>query len=131
MNSRSAAFQAEGSGTAASRAWSTEAFQLSPKNASRQIYRMSNHAETRAKQRGVKRSSLHSLMDCANFEVPVGGGCIAIRLAREQHFDPDLRGAIDHIKDVTLIVDECTGAVVTVLHDHGTAKGRIYRKAAR
>jgi hypothetical protein len=32
---------------------------------------------------------------------------------------------------VTLIVDECTGTVVTILRDHGTAKGRIYRKGAR
>jgi hypothetical protein len=38
---------------------------------------------------------------------------------------------MDRIKKVILIVDECTGAVVTVLHDHSTARARIYRKGAR
>lgn len=96
---------------------------------------MSNHAEIRAKQRGVRKTSVRTLIDLADFEVPVGGGCVAIRLARAQYFDSDvcqdLRGAMDRIKNVTLIVDECTGTVVTVLHDHGTAKGRIYRKGTR
>lgn len=96
---------------------------------------MSNHAETRAKQRGVGKATVSTLIDLADFEVPVGGGCVAIRLSRQQYFDSDVcqdfRGALDRIKNVTLIVDECTGTVVTVLHDHGTAKGRIYRKGAR
>jgi hypothetical protein len=96
---------------------------------------MSNHAEIRAKQRGVRSKSVRTLIDLANFEVPVGGGCIAIRLAREQYRESDicqdLRGDMDRIKNVILIVDDCTGAVVTVLHDHGTANGRIYRKGAR
>jgi hypothetical protein len=38
---------------------------------------------------------------------------------------------MDRIKNVTLIVDECTGTVVTVLHDYGTARARIYRKGTR
>ena len=96
---------------------------------------MSNHAEIRAKQRGVRKASVRKLMEWADFEVPVGGGCVAIRLGREQYFDPDVRrdlqGAMDRIKNVTLIVDECTGTVVTILHDHGTARGRIYRKGIR
>jgi hypothetical protein len=96
---------------------------------------MSNHAETRAKQRGVGRKTVRTLIDLADFEVPVGGGCVAIRLARAQYSDADvcrdLRGAMDRIKKVILIVDECTGAVVTVLHDHGTARARIYRKGTR
>jgi hypothetical protein len=35
---------------------------------------------------------------------------------------------MDRIKNATLIVDECTGGVV---HDHGTAKGRVYKKGLR
>lgn len=135
MNSRSAAAQASGSSAATSRAGISEIFQLAPKEVSRRFCRMSNHAEIRAKQRGVRKTSVRTLIDLADFEVPVGGGCVAIRLARAQYFDSDvcqdLRGAMDRIKNVTLIVDECTGTVVTVLHDHGTAKGRIYRKGTR
>jgi hypothetical protein len=111
------------------------AFQSSTNEWKRQNCRMSNHAETRAKQRGIGKASVRKLMDWADFEVPVGGGCVAIRLGREQYFDSDVRrelqGVMDRIKNVTLIVDECTGTVVTVLHDHGTAKGRIYRKGIR
>ena len=132
MNSRSAPLQARGSSAAASRAGATEVFQLALKEGARRNCRMSNHAETRAKQRGIRKTSVHILIDWADLEVPVGGGCVAIRLARAQYFDSDvcqdLRGAMDRIKNVILIVDECTGTVVTVLHDHGTAKGRIYRK---
>ncbi len=42
---------------------------------------MSNHAETRGKQRGIRKTSVLTLIDWADFEVPVGGGCVAIKLA--------------------------------------------------
>lgn len=133
MNSCSAAFQGGDSRADHSIGWA--AFQSSANEGKRQNCRMSNHAETRAKQRGVRKTSVRKLMEWADFEVPVGGGCVAIRLGREQYFGSDVRqdlqGAMDRIKNVTLIVDECTGTVVTVLHDHGSAKGRIYRKGIR
>lgn len=135
MSSRAATTQAKGASAAAARAWPTELFQSLPSDGPQRNCRMSNHAETRAKQRGVGKNTVRALIDLADFEVPVGGGCVAIRLARSQYISSDvrqdLRGAMDRIKNVTLIVDECTGTVVTVLHDHGTAKGRIYRKGAR
>ena len=90
MNSRSAAAQASGSSAATSRAGISEIFQLSPKEVSRRFCRMSNHAEIRAKQRGVRKTSVRTLIDLADFEVPVGGGCVAIRLARAQYFDSDV-----------------------------------------
>ncbi len=135
MNSRSAVPQARGSSAAVSRAGATEVVQLALKEGARRNCRMSNHAEIRAKQRGVGKTSVRTLIDWADFEVPVGGGCVAIRLARAQYFNSDvcqdLRVAMDRIKNATLIVDECTGSVVTDLHDHGTAKGRVYKKGLR
>lgn len=113
----------------------SEIFQLAPREVPWRCCRMTNRSETGAKQLGVRKTSARTLIDLAEFEVPVGGGCVAIRLARAQYFDTgvckDLRGAMDQIKNVTLIVDECTGTVAIVLHDLGTAKGRIYSKGAR
>ena len=135
MNSRSAVSLAPGRGSRASRPWVADYFQSSPTEEIRRPPIISNHAATRAKQRGIKNESVHTLIDWADFEVPVGAGCIAVRLARAQYFDSEvhknLRGGFDSIKNVVLIVDECTGDVVTILHDYGTAKGRIYRKGTR
>ena len=135
MNSRLAVSLAPGRSSRVSRPWVADYFQSSPPDELRRLPITSNHAATRAKQRGIKNESVHALIDWADFEVPVGAGCIAVRLARAQYFDSDvrqnLRGAMDSIKNVVLIVDECTGDVVTILHDHGTAKGRIYRKGLR
>lgn len=63
---------------------------------------MSNHAETRAKQHGVRKASVRKLMEWADFEVPVGGGCVAIRLGREKCVNSDVRldlqGAMDRLR---------------------------------
>jgi hypothetical protein len=44
---------------------------------------LSRHASLRASQRGVTNGMLQALIDNADYEAAVGGGCIVLRLSRQ------------------------------------------------
>lgn len=94
---------------------------------------LSRHAMVRANQRGVTHDVLDALISHADFEAPCGGGCTVLRLTRDRLLDRDLRASLgpnfDRLKDLAVVVADDTGEVVTVLHDHGRADGRRYRRA--
>ena len=68
----------------------------------------------------------------ADMESPVGGGCTAVRLSRARLQDRDLRVLLganaDRLRSMAVVMADGTGEVVTVLHDHGGASGRRYRR---
>lgn len=93
---------------------------------------LTRHAETRASQRGVPRDVIEAILDHADMDVPVGGGCTALRLSKRRLKDAALRrrlGArLDRLSGIAVICADDTGDIVTVLHDHGGAGGRRYRR---
>lgn len=93
---------------------------------------LSQHAEVRANQRGIAGWVIDSVLEHADMETPVGSGCVALRLSRDRIRDARLRrelGArLERLGGVTVICAEDDGSVVTVLHDHGGASGRRYRR---
>ena len=93
---------------------------------------LSRHASVRANQRGVTHAMLDALIAHADLEAPVGGGCTVLRFSRERLMDRDLRASLgataDRLGSLAVILADGTGDVVTVLHDHGGADGRRYRR---
>jgi hypothetical protein len=96
--------------------------------------RLSHHAAVRANQRGVTRATLDAVIVYADVELPARDGCTILRFSRERLADRDLRATLgplaDRVGSLALVVAGDTGQVVTVLHDHGHAHGRHYRRAA-
>lgn len=93
---------------------------------------LSRHAIVRANQRGVPHALLQNLIDHADVETPVGGGCIALSISRSRLQEEDTRrsfgSAIDRVAGLAVICSGDDGAVVTILHERGPV-GRRYRAA--
>lgn len=93
---------------------------------------LSQHASVRAKQRGVPHVLIEALLVHADIDLPVGSGCTAFRLSRRRLQDRELRrqlgSTLDRLAGLALVCADETGEVVTVLHDHGGAEGRRYRR---
>jgi hypothetical protein len=93
---------------------------------------LSRHAAIRANQRGVPHALLQNLIDHADVETPVGGGCFALSISRSRLQEEDIRlsfgSAIDRVAGLAVICDGDYGAVVTILHARGPV-GRRYRAA--
>jgi hypothetical protein len=51
---------------------------------------LSTHAAMRTQQRGVPHRLIDALMNYADFEAPVGGGCTVLRMTRDRLDDADL-----------------------------------------
>lgn len=98
------------------------------------VIQLSRHATARLRQRGVSEALIEALMEHADVEVHVGGGCTALRCSRGQLADPNVRLAVgpdcDRLGSLALVFSSLTGEVVTVLHDRGGPQGRRYRRAA-
>lgn len=94
---------------------------------------LSHHASVRANQRGIPHALLQTLIEQADVETPVGGGCYALRVSRRRLQDIDVRlsfgGLVDRVPKLAVICSGDDGSIVTVLHDHG-AVGRRYRGRA-
>lgn len=94
---------------------------------------LTRHATIRAQQRGVPYEVLDALILHADMEAPVGSGCTVLRFSRERLRDRDLRASLgataDRLGSLAVVLCDDTGDVVTVLHDHGGAEGRRYRRA--
>ncbi|MCC6920724.1 MAG: hypothetical protein IT548_16120 [Alphaproteobacteria bacterium] len=92
---------------------------------------MSRHAMVRARQRGIGEERLEAFLALADLDAPVGGGCIALRISRRLKRDRRIREAfgpmLDLIADLALVMAG-DGSIVTVMHDHGQASGRRYRR---
>lgn len=95
-------------------------------------FTLSNHAKLRANQRGITHQMISDLIAFADVEAPVGGGCTVLRVSRDRLKDRALKGELmsnpDKLGSVALIWSEESAEVVTLLVDHGGAKGRRYRK---
>jgi hypothetical protein len=76
---------------------------------------------------------IDGLLTCADLEAPVGGGCTVLRVSRERLRDKTLKGQIstrpEKLSHLAVVWSEDSAEVVTLLIDHGGAKGRRYRGA--
>lgn len=92
-------------------------------------FSLSRHAEVRLGQRGVTAAMLGALIEHADIESPVGGGCYALALSRRARAGTDLRAALgdatERLADLSVVVSE-DGTVVTVLHRLRSRAGRRY-----
>jgi hypothetical protein len=95
-------------------------------------FSFTRHATIRARQRGIGSDRLDAFLSLADTEAPVGSGCVALSISRRLKRDRDIRAAfgpmLDRIADLALVMAE-DGSVVTVMHDHGHAAARRYRRA--
>ncbi|MGH7020861.1 MAG: hypothetical protein ACREEY_13315 [Brevundimonas sp.] len=93
---------------------------------------LTRHAEARANQRGVQQDVIEAILHHADVDVPVGGGCSALRLSKRRLKDAALRkrlgSQLDRLAGIAVVCSDETGEIVTVLHDHGGADGRRYRR---
>jgi hypothetical protein len=96
-------------------------------------FSMSKHACTRANQRGITHQMISDLIAFADVERPAGDGCTVLRVSRRGLEDRDLRKQLacnpDKLASLALVWNGESCEVVTVLVDHGGAKGRRYRRA--
>lgn len=93
---------------------------------------LTEHASIRANQRGVPHGVIAHLLDHADVETRVGGGCVALSLSRRRLADRDVRksigGDVDRLRNLAVVCNPQDGAIITVLHQHG-AKARRYHRA--
>jgi hypothetical protein len=88
------------------------------------------HGRKRLRQRGMPDAQLHALLDLADRDVPVGGGCRALSVsgrcagqARAEGASPALLERLQ--RRIVVLADD--GRVVTVLHADGR-RARHYRR---
>lgn len=93
---------------------------------------LSQHARLRANQRGVTHQMISDLIAYADVEAPVGGGCTVLRVSRERLKDAGVRSGLssnpDKLASLALVWSDEAAEVVTLLLDHGGARGRRYRR---
>jgi hypothetical protein len=93
---------------------------------------LTRHATIRAQQRGVTHDVLDALIRHADVESPVGRNCTVLRFSRQRLMDRDLRASlgatVERLASLAVVLSDSTGDIVTVLHDHGGAAGRRYRR---
>ena len=96
-------------------------------------FSMTCHAAIRANQRGITHQMIADLLAYADVEAPVGGGCTVLRVSRRRLQDGDIRADLssnpDKLASLALVWSDDSAEVVTVMVDHGGAKGRRYRRA--
>jgi hypothetical protein len=83
---------------------------------------LSKHAQTRCQQRGIPKHVVKLLIDHADIERPVGGGCSMLRVSRRQ------ASAIktDKLARFALIWSNTQQQVVSVFPVHSSGAGRRY-----
>ena len=88
------------------------------------------HGRRRARQRGAPDAVLDALLDLADRDVPVGGGCRALSLSTPRAAQARAEGTapalLERLRGRVLVLAE-DGRVVTVLHAHGR-RARHYRR---
>lgn len=92
---------------------------------------LTQHASHRANQRGVPHGVIVHLLNHADVETGVGGGCVALSLSRRTLVDRDVKRSVgrdlDRLRNLTVVCDPEDGAIITVLHEHGTRARRYHR----
>ncbi len=92
---------------------------------------ISNHANTRIRQRGIRQELIEALFSHGDTEASVGGGCTVVRLSRRGLRDGGLRETLgplaDRLPSLAMIIADDTGEIVTVMHDWGHSRGSRYR----
>ena len=92
---------------------------------------LTQHASMRANQRGVPHGLIVHLLDHADVETQIGGGCVALSLSRRRLADRDVRKSIgcdvDRLRKLAVVFDPTDGAIITVLHEHGAGARRYHR----
>jgi hypothetical protein len=95
-------------------------------------FALSTHAAMRAQQRGLPHHLIEALMNYADFEAPVGGGCTVLRMTRDRLEDPDLADRLgaerERLRGLSIVWSERTGEIVTVLRPRRGPVGRRYRR---
>lgn len=93
---------------------------------------LTQHASRRANQRGVPHDVIAHLLNHADVETRVGGGCVALSLSRRRLADRDVKRSVgrdlDRLRNLAVVCDAQDGAIITVLHEHG-ARARRYHRA--
>lgn len=93
-------------------------------------YTLSKHATRRIQQRGIRPAILAAFMAHANHDAPAGGGCIVVRMNSRQWHDPEIRQHRERFRGLSVIFNEGTSEIVTVLRARRGPAGRRYRKGA-
>ena len=74
---------------------------------------------------------IEDLLAHADVEAPVGGGCAVLRVSKERLRDRTLKAQVatrpEKLASLALVWSDEAAEVVTLLVDHGGAKGRRYR----
>ena len=95
-------------------------------------FALSKHAAIRTQQRGVPHHLIDALMSHADFEAPVGGGCIVLRMTKDRLDDPDLATSLgaerERLRGLSIVWSERSGEIVTVLRPRRGSAGRRYRR---
>ncbi|NQU58433.1 MAG: hypothetical protein HQ513_14465 [Rhodospirillales bacterium] len=90
----------------------------------------SNHAEVRAKQRGIRFETIELIASLADRRTRTPGGTVALSIsekAQQRWIDGGLPAAdISRARGVVIIADAKTNEIVTVEHSHG--KKRRFRR---
>ena len=76
---------------------------------------------------------IEALLLYADVEFPAGDGCTCLRCSRKALQAAELRARVgsiaERLRGLRAIIADDDGQIVTVLHDHGNAAGRCYRRA--
>ncbi|WP_374576432.1 DUF4258 domain-containing protein [Phenylobacterium sp.] len=95
------------------------------------VLALSKHAAIRANQRGITHQMIEDVLSNADVEAPVGGGCTVLRVSKQRLRDRTLKGHVttrpEKLASLALVWSDEAAEVVTLLVDHGGAKGRRYR----
>ncbi len=80
---------------------------------------MTEHARRRCQQRGMTGAMVDAVIQEADIEAPMGGGCLALSVSRYRIRQLGRNGypaaLLDRVRDVGLVVSP-RGGVVTALH---------------
>jgi len=96
---------------------------------------LSHHAAIRLQQRGLPHHLIEALMSHADYEAPVGGGCMVLRMSRDRLRDPEVASSLgadrERLRGLSVVWSEQTGEIVTVLRPRRRPMGRRYRRGGQ
>jgi len=95
--------------------------------------RVSKHASRRAQQRGIRRNDIDIVLDHADQQCWVSGGCQSLSISRGRALELKREGvssaSLDRARKVALVYNADDDLVVTVLHTYQSGRrGTRYRR---
>src|SRR5665811_2362346 len=96
--------------------------------------RITNHGLQRMSQRGVRASTVQTVIQFGDRRVPVGDGCISVSVSRNAACELAKEGEIspqtaDRLANVCVLVANDNEAVVTVVRPNNNRASRSYMKS--